>query len=63
MAEELIASGHARALDYTPRQAAAFLRLARLRRRREAAQDLAIATLGARGDIKEVEKTIKDWEQ
>lgn len=63
MAEELIAAGHVGTLDYTPRQAAAFLRLARLRRRRKAAEDLTIATLGARGDIKEVERTIKDWEQ
>jgi hypothetical protein len=58
----LISAGHFGALDYTPRQAAAFLRLVRLRKRREASERLAIVALGSRGDPDEVNKTLKAWE-
>jgi hypothetical protein len=59
----LISAGHLDALDYTPRQAAAFLRLARLRRRREAGERLAIAALASRGEPDEINKRLKEWEQ
>jgi len=59
----LISAGHLGALDYTPRQAAAFLRLAALRRKRDAAEQLAIVALGSRGDPEHVNKTLKAWEQ
>jgi hypothetical protein len=46
---------------YTPRQAYAFCKLAETRRRREAAEQLSLATLAARGDPKDVEQQIREW--
>jgi hypothetical protein len=45
----------------TPREIAGFLFFARRRRRHEQADALAIAALGARGDPKDVDDTIKQW--
>jgi hypothetical protein len=46
---------------YTPRQAFAFLKLAQARREQEAAAQLGIAALAARGDGDEIGKQIREW--
>jgi hypothetical protein len=46
-------------MKYTPRQVAAFLALASERRSDEAADALVLVTLGARGDPKHVDATIR----
>jgi hypothetical protein len=43
------------------RQIGAYLELAEQLDRRERANDLAITFLGAQGDSKAIEKTIKEW--
>lgn len=55
--------GHdaAAVFDYTPRQIGGFLFLAGLRRKREAAAQLSIATAAARGEPRAVKKQIQDW--
>jgi len=47
-------------MDYTPKQVGAFLAIAAARRRRELAEQLHIATLGAQGDGKAVKETLKE---
>lgn len=49
------------ALDYTPRQGAFMLKLDRTEARRVHAQLLSIAAMGARGEWKDVQNTVKDW--
>lgn len=44
---------------YTPRMMAGFLHFAHERRQREAAETLSLAALAARGDPKDVTKTLK----
>jgi hypothetical protein len=58
----LIATGHSATdvMDYTPRQAEAFLTISIHRRRRELAEQLHIATLAARGDEKSMRETLKE---
>jgi len=45
---------------YTPRRIAGFLTLAHRRMGREAAQDLSILALAARGDAKEIRRQHKE---
>lgn len=61
----MIALGHPprEVWDYTPRQAWAFLFLARERRKSEMAEALGLHTLAARGDEKAVREAIKKWTQ
>jgi hypothetical protein len=47
---------------YSPRQTQGWLYFARRRKKREAAQALSIAAMGARGDAREVSRTIKEWD-
>jgi len=47
-------------MDYTPRQIAAFLTIAAARRRRELAEQIHVAALGAQGDGKAVKETLKE---
>ena len=49
------------AIDYTPRQAQALLKIDREHKRRENATALQCAALGARGDWKEVQKLVEEW--
>jgi len=58
----LIALGHnpREVMDYTPRQAGAFLAIASHRRRRELAEQLNINTLAAQGDAKAIKATLKE---
>jgi hypothetical protein len=58
--EELIAAGHPAALAYTPRQAFAFVRLARRRRNQDAAERLSLDRLAQHGKASDVRKTLKD---
>jgi hypothetical protein len=62
VAEQLIALGHnpVDVMDYTPRQAAAFVTIAMHRRRRELAEQLHIATVAAHGDAKAIRETLKE---
>lgn len=53
--------GHGAAWDYTPRQISGFLFYARAREKREAAQALGIGAMAARGEPREVKKTLKEW--
>jgi DNA-binding CsgD family transcriptional regulator len=57
----LIALGHnpREVMDYTPRQANAFVLIASHRRRRELAEQLNI-TLAAQGDSKAIKATLKE---
>jgi hypothetical protein len=48
-------------MTLTPRQIAAYLEFGAQLDRMERAQDLAVTALGAQGDGKAIEKTIKDW--
>lgn len=56
--------GHAPAdvWSYTPKQIAGFQRLAAVRRRRDAAEQLSINTMAARGEPREVKKRLKEWQ-
>jgi hypothetical protein len=45
----------------TPRQMAAYLEFGERLDRRQRASDLAIAALGAQGDKKAIEQTLKEW--
>jgi len=45
----------------TPRQAAAFLFLGRLRTEREAALNLSVSALAASGDGKQIKKQVENW--
>lgn len=45
---------------YTPRQLAGFLYFLGKRRKREYAEALSIATKGARGDFKDVNRELKE---
>lgn len=47
-------------MNYTPRQAAAFLTIAAARRRRELAEQLHIAALGGQGEGKAIKDTLKE---
>ena len=47
-------------MNYTPRQIGAFLAIAQHRRRRELAEQLHIATLGAQGEQKAIKETLKE---
>jgi len=47
-------------MGYTPKQIGAFLAIALHRRRRELAEQLHIARLGAQGDGKAVKETLKE---
>ena len=47
-------------MSYTPRQIGAFLTIAQHRRRRELAEQLNIATLGAQGESKAIRETLKE---
>jgi hypothetical protein len=47
-------------MDYTPKQIGAFLTIAQHRRRRELAEQLHVATLGAQGEAKAIRETLKD---
>jgi len=47
-------------MSYTPKQIGAFLAIAAQRRRRELAERLHIAALGAQGDGKAVKETLKE---
>jgi hypothetical protein len=47
-------------MGYTPRQIGAFLTIAQHRRRRELAEQLHIATLGAQGEGKAIKETLKE---
>lgn len=47
----------------TPRLLFAWLNLARLRRRGELAELLAINAMGARGDPDDVKRQLKAWQQ
>ena len=47
-------------MTLTPRQIAAFLEFGEKLNRIERASDLMIAAIGAQGDSKSIEKTIKD---
>ena len=49
------------ALDYTPRQGAFMLKLDRTEARRVQAQLLSIAAMGARGEWRDVQNTVKEW--
>jgi hypothetical protein len=49
-------------MNYTPKQAQAFLFLAMRRRQREQREMLYIAAMGARGDPKAVEEQLRQWE-
>ncbi|WP_292539113.1 hypothetical protein [Mesorhizobium sp.] len=46
--------------DYSPAEIAGFLRLATERRTLEVAEQLAIGTMAARGDPKEIKKMLKE---
>jgi hypothetical protein len=46
---------------YTPRQLKGYLRLAQIRREHEAAEQLMIAALAARGDPDEIQRQVNDW--
>jgi hypothetical protein len=56
--------GHAPAdvWGYTPRQIAGFQQLAGVRKRREAAEALAVNTMAARGQPSEVKRRLKEWQ-
>lgn len=58
----MIASGHSPrdVLDYTPRQAFAFIAIAAERRRRELAEQLSIHALAAQGGEKAIKDALKD---
>lgn len=58
----MIAQGHnARdVLDYTPKQAAAFLAIAGHRRRREAREQLVLGRLASQGDDKATKAALKE---
>ncbi|AZV21476.1 hypothetical protein [Mesorhizobium sp. M7A.F.Ce.TU.012.03.2.1] len=60
MIEELIAIGHrpADVWEYSPREIAGYLVLAGERRKSEASEQLAIATMAARSDPKEIKKLL-----
>jgi hypothetical protein len=47
-------------MNYTPKQIGAFLTIASHRRRRELAEQLHIATLGAQGEGKAIKETLKE---
>jgi len=47
-------------MNYTPKQIGAFLTIAAARRRRELAEQLHIAALGAQGDGKAVQAALKE---
>jgi len=59
----LIASGHARAWDYTPAQAIAFVKHAERRQRKDRAQQLELVAMAFRSEAKDINKRIrKDWD-
>ena len=47
-------------MDYTPRQIDTFVTIAQHRRRRELAEQLHVATLGAQGEGKAIRETLKE---
>lgn len=49
--------------DYTPKQAAAFVKMADKRRKEERALQLLIAMMGARGKWDEAQKKVKEWSE
>jgi hypothetical protein len=47
-------------MSYTPKQIGAFLTIASHRRRRELAEQLHVATLGAQGETKAIKEVLKE---
>jgi len=47
-------------MDYTPKQVGAFMTIAAHRRRRELAEQLNIAALGAQGEGKAIKETLQE---
>lgn len=62
MIEALIAIGHdeARVWTYTPRRMNGYLTFAGIRKKIEAAQEVAFIAIGSQGSKKSIESTIKD---
>lgn len=62
MIEALVSLGHdeARVWQYTPRRMNGYLTFAGIRKKMEAAQQVAFIAVGSQGSKKGIEKTIKD---
>jgi len=58
--EELIAGGHRDALNYTPRQAGAWLFIMRRRQKREMRDRLAIAAKAFRSSGDDINKSLRE---
>ena len=61
--EELIADGHVDAMNYTPRQIAAFQVLAERRRRHEHAARIRAIRAAMHGDEKQLKETLHNLER
>jgi hypothetical protein len=48
-------------MDYTPRQATAFVAMAEHRRRQDLRLDLVVGTLASRGEDRAVRAQLKEW--
>lgn len=58
--EELIAAGHRDPMSYSIDQLRAFCFLADKRQNRELSRNVIASLLGSRGDVKKVQKLLKD---